>query len=268
MRAANARIDAPSGDLRKNLATVRLSIIIPTLDESDTIGELLSDLSSLRPDGAEVIVADGGSIDGTPGLAAETVDRVLLAPRGRAAQMNAGAKAASGDLFWFLHADTRVPAEAVVELREAIDAGASWGRFDVRLSGSQPLLRLVELGMNLRSRLTKLATGDQGIFVTRALFERIGGIPPIMLMEDIALSTLLRRVTGPACLSTRLITSSRRWETNGVVRTILMMWGLRLAYALGADPGRLARAYARGRLGRCSSPSGRRSGNVLEEYPG
>ena len=229
---------------------MRLSIIVPALNEADTIGGLLADLAPFRTAGAEVILVDGGSIDGTPERAAADVDRVLPAQKGRAAQMNAGARVAVGDLLWFLHADTRVPADAAAALQDAWAGGARWGRFDVRLSGRHFLLRLVERGMNIRSRLTGIATGDQGIFVTRAAFEQVGGFPPLVLMEDIALSRALRRLARPACLRVPLITSSRRWEEGGVLRTVLLMWRLRLAYAFGADPARLARRYHRRRMPR------------------
>jgi rSAM/selenodomain-associated transferase 2 len=157
--------------------------------------------------------------------------------------MNAGARAARGAYLWFLHADTRVLPGALAALEDACSGGALWGRFDVRLSGRQPLLRLVERLMNLRSCLTGIATGDQGIFVTRAGFEDVGGYPEIPLMEDIALSRALRRRARPLCVRTPIETSSRRWEGRGLLRTILLMWRLRLAYALGADPRRLARRY-------------------------
>lgn len=224
---------------------MRLTIIIPVLNEADTIGTLLADLAPLRAAGAEVILADGGSSDGAPKRAAALVDRVLQAPKGRAVQMNAGAKAAAGDVLWFLHADTRVPAAAAAALQAACATGARWGRFDVRLSGRHPLLRLVERGMNIRSRLTGIATGDQGIFVTRAAFEQVGGFPELALMEDITLSAALRRLAPPACLRLALVASSRRWEAQGVLRTILLMWRLRLGYALGVDPVRLAHRYDR-----------------------
>ncbi|WP_295589930.1 TIGR04283 family arsenosugar biosynthesis glycosyltransferase [uncultured Lamprocystis sp.] len=222
---------------------MRLSIIIPTLNEADHIGALLADLAPARAAGHALILVDGGSGDATPTLAASGVDRVLRAPRGRAAQMNAGAQAATGEVFWFLHADTRSPPGAAEALLAACRDGACWGRFDVRLSGRHPLLRLVEWTMNRRSRLTGIATGDQGIFVTRDAFARVGGFPDIPLMEDIALSKRLRRIARPACLRPLLLTSSRRWESRGVLRTILLMWRLRLAFALGADPARLARRY-------------------------
>lgn len=224
---------------------MQVSIVIPTLDERNHIGLLLSDLEPLRQTGHEVIIADGASTDGTRALAGARADRVILAPQGRASQMNAGAGTATGDVLWFLHADSRALPRAQSQLLDACRAGAIWGRFDVRLAGHRPLLRLVERMMNWRSRLTGIATGDQGIFVTRAAFEAVGGFPPIPLMEDVALSKALRRQARPVCLSGPILTSSRRWEENGILRTILLMWRLRLAYALGADPRRLADLYGR-----------------------
>ncbi|MFZ0789392.1 MAG: TIGR04283 family arsenosugar biosynthesis glycosyltransferase [Chromatiaceae bacterium] len=224
---------------------MQVSIVIPTLDECTNILLLLGDLAPLRQAGHEVIIADGGSTDGTRALAGSRADRVLLAPRGRASQMNAGARTASGDVLWFLHADSRVLPRAQSQLLDACREGAVWGRLDVRLAGDRPMLRVVERMMNWRSRLTGIATGDQGIFVTRAVFEAVGGFPPIPLMEDIALSKALLRHARPVCLSGPILTSSRRWEENGILRTILLMWRLRLAYALGADPRRLADLYGR-----------------------
>lgn len=226
-------------------STLGLSVVIPALNEAAHIPALLSDLAPARAAGAQLILVDGGSSDGTAALAAPGVDRVLSAPRGRATQMNAGARAGAGEVLWFLHADTRLPPEAPGVLLDACRKGAAWGRFDVLLSGRLPVLRLVERAMSLRSCLTGIATGDQGIFVTREAFGQVGGFPEIPLMEDIALSKALRRLTRPICLKTRILTSSRRWEEGGVIRTILLMWRLRLAYALGADPRRLARLYGR-----------------------
>lgn len=224
----------------------RISIIIPVLNEAETLGECLRDLQALRAQRCELIVADGGSRDRSAVLAAPLADRVVLAPKGRALQMNAGAEQAGGSILWFLHADSRPPPDAARLIREAMAvSGVGWGRFDVGLSGRRPSLRIVETMMNLRSRLSGIATGDQGIFVRRALFERIGGYPSIALMEDIALSRLLKRHGRPVCLRQRLQTSSRRWERDGVWRTILLMWRLRLAYFFGADPARLARMYYR-----------------------
>jgi rSAM/selenodomain-associated transferase 2 len=187
-------------------------------------------------------VADGGSTDATPRLAAALADRVLDAPRGRAAQMNAGARAAQGEAILFLHADTLLPEDADRLIGRALER-AHWGRFDVRVAGRHPLLAVVGAAMNLRSRLTAIATGDQAMFMRRSAFYAVGGFPRIELMEDIALSTLLKRIGRPACVAERAVTSGRRWESRGVLRTILLMWWLRLAYFLGADPAKLARSY-------------------------
>jgi rSAM/selenodomain-associated transferase 2 len=219
-----------------------LSIIMPVLNEAAGIEAELAALASLRARGAELIVVDGGSRDRTAVLAGPLTDRVLTAPRGRASQMNAGAAAARGDVLLFLHADTRLPENAD---RLVIDALAGskrlWGRFDVRFDMGG--LRLVAAMMNARSRLTGIATGDQAIFVTRTAFAQVDGFPAIALMEDVALSKRLKRTSRPANLRDRVTTSGRRWRHNGTLRTILLMWRLRLSYFLGADPARLARQY-------------------------
>lgn len=221
-----------------------LSIVVPVLDEATGIVPVLDRLRPLRRRGAEVIVVDGGSADGTPERAAPLADRVIRARPGRARQMNAGARAARGDVLLFLHADTVLPRDADRLVLEGIATGDhAWGRFDVRLSGKAPALRMVETLVNLRSRWTGIATGDQAIFARREVFERAGGYPDIPLMEDVALSATLRRVSPPLCLRARVVTSSRRWETRGIARTILEMWRLRAAFALGASPWRLARLY-------------------------
>ena len=203
----------------------------------------LGALQWLRASGHELILVDGGSCDETIALAQALVDQLLPAPAGRALQMNVGAKAASGQVFWFLHADTLVPDKAARLIIEALQQAGSWGRFDVRLSGDKLLLRLVERMMNWRSRFTGVASGDQGIFVTRKLFERVGGFAELPLMEDIDLSRRLKREQWPVCLRETLTTSSRRWEQKGVLRTIALMWYLRLAYFLGVSPARLAMRY-------------------------
>lgn len=226
---------------------MKLSIIVPALNEAAQIAATLEPLQPLRAQGHELFVADGGSSDGTPECARPYCDRVVDAPRGRARQMNTGAMAAHGDVLWFLHADTRASAQAVDALLAALaQPQCAWGRFDVHLSGTHPLLRIVENLMNLRSRWTGIATGDQGIFVRRDLFERVGGYQDIPLMEDIALSRRLKREAPQVCLRERLVTSSRRWEKDGVVRTILLMWRLRFAYWLGVSPDRLAARYRQG----------------------
>ena len=221
-----------------------LSIIVPVLDEAEAIAGCLDALAPLRQRGAKVIVVDGGSADGTVERARAGADAVLTAPRGRARQMNAGAGAASGDILLFLHCDTRLPPDADALIPNALTAtGRAWGRFDVRIEGRHPLLPLVAGLMNRRSRLTGIATGDQALFVQREAFLAAGGYPDLALMEDIALSRTLKRISRPACLGERVTTSGRRWEQHGALRTILKMWRLRLAFFLGADPRRLAIRY-------------------------
>jgi rSAM/selenodomain-associated transferase 2 len=224
--------------------TTRISIIVPTLNEAGGIADTLRPLQPLRARGHQVIVADGGSTDGTATIARPLADGVIASEPGRARQQNAGAAAATGDVLLFLHADTRLPAEADRLVTGGLmTSGRGWGRFDVRLSGRHPLLRVVERMIGWRSRVTGIATGDQAIFVRRDWFDGAGGFPQIPLMEDVALSKALRRMGPPLCLAAPVLTSSRRWETRGVVRTIVLMWRLRAEYALGADPAHLAERY-------------------------
>jgi rSAM/selenodomain-associated transferase 2 len=222
----------------------RLSIIVPVLNEGEGVAAMLEALADLRSLGAEVIVVDGGSRDATVQRARLRADHVLSAPRGRALQMNAGAQKAAGDVLLFLHADTRLPADADhVVLNGLQRCGRSWGRFDVKIDGRHPFFPVIALLMNLRSRLTGIATGDQAIFVKQEAFSAVGGFPSIALMEDIALCKRLKRLGPPLCLRARVTTSARRWERNGVVATIMLMWRLRLAYFFGRDPNELARQY-------------------------
>ncbi len=220
-----------------------LSIIVPALDEAAIIAGALQALAPFRQRGAEVIVVDGGSQDGTAELARPHADRVIPAARGRGAQMNAGARIARGEVLLFLHADTSLPPDADRLVLRALVGANAWGRFDVHIEGRSPLLALVATLMNWRSRLTGIATGDQAMFASRKIFAEAGGFPEIPLMEDIALSQTLKRIARPICLAARVTTSGRRWERHGVVRTMLMMWRLRLAFFLGADPAALARRY-------------------------
>ncbi len=221
----------------------KLSIVMPALNEAASIGSVLTALQPLRERGHEVIVVDGGSSDHTAALATPWADAVLDAARGRATQMNAGAAAARHAVLLFLHADTRLPPQADALIQRAVDAGRVWGRFDVRIEGRAPMLRVVAALMNLRSRLSGIATGDQAIFVTRAAFENVGGFPLQPLMEDIELSRRLKRLGRPACLRERVRTSGRRWEQRGVWRTIFLMWRLRWRYWRGESAARLAEAY-------------------------
>lgn len=221
---------------------MRLTFVVPALDEAAGIGRCLACLQDARGRGHEVIVVDGGSRDATMTLARPLADRVLRAARGRAVQMNAGAAAAHGEGLVFVHADTLFARGGDEDVAAAL-AGAPWGRFDVHIAGRHPLLRVVAAMMNLRSRLTGIATGDQAIFVRRDLFEALGGYAAIPLMEDVELSRRLRRRAWPRCLRARVETSGRRWESRGVLRTISLMWCLRLAYWFGADPVRLAERY-------------------------
>jgi len=231
-----------------NAMTPPLSIIVPTLNEAAGIVAHLEALQPLRERGAEAIVVDGGSADGTAALAAPWADAVASAPRGRASQMNAGAKLARGDVLLFLHADTRLPDQADLLIAEALaDSRRSWGRFEVTIASTHPLLSVVAWSMNWRSRLTGIATGDQAMFVRRPAFETAGGFPELPLMEDIALSRSLKRTGRPLCLQERALTSGRRWEQRGVLHTIILMWRLRAGYWFGAEPRRLAEDYASAR---------------------
>ncbi|MDB5922930.1 MAG: glycosyl transferase [Betaproteobacteria bacterium] len=225
-------------------APVRLSVIIPCLDEAAEIAATLEALRPMRGRGAEVIVVDGGSSDNTVAVAHSHADLVTIAERGRARQMNAGAAAARGDVLFFLHADSQVPERADQLILDSLSANhRNWGRFDVSIRGDHPLFGAIAATMNARSRWTGIATGDQGLFVTRKMFEQLGGFPDIALMEDVALTTALKRLSAPVCLHQRVSTSGRRWQKHGLLRTILLMWRLRLAYWLGADPNVLASRY-------------------------
>lgn len=225
---------------------MRISVIVPVLDEAPLITGALAALRPLCGRGHELIVVDGGSHDDSTCRARAFADRLIRAPRGRALQMNAGAQAASGDVFLFLHVDVKLPEHASQQIESAILTGARWGRFNVRFAGAGPLLRIVASFMNVRSWLTGLATGDQAIFVCRDLFIAAGGYPAVALMEDIALSRRLRRIARPRCLDSCVEVSSRRWRRDGTLRTILLMWRLRAAYFFGANPDRLVRRYYKG----------------------
>ena len=223
-----------------------LAIVMPVLNEAAGIEAALRALAPLRARGARVVVADGGSADDTlAGARRFGGVEVIEAARGRAAQMNAGAQAASGArVLLFLHADTTLPPDADRLIEQALAGGRHvWGRFDVRIAGRPRMLRVVAACMNVRSRWSGIATGDQALFMTRAAFDAIGGFPEQPLMEDIEMSKRLRTLSRPACLRERVITSGRRWESRGVWATIVLMWRLRWAYWRGASPQVLARRY-------------------------
>ncbi|MHA7815302.1 MAG: TIGR04283 family arsenosugar biosynthesis glycosyltransferase [Pseudohaliea sp.] len=221
--------------------TPRHSFILPVLNEAGRLGPLLARLRAAFP-GAECIVVDGGSTDATVPEALAAADLVLLGERGRAAQMNLGGAAARGEWLCFLHADTE-PLFDADALDAALGAGRSWGFCRVRLSGRAPALRLIERAMNARSRLSGIGTGDQLLYLRRSLFEAEGGFAPIPLMEDVEFCTRLRRRSRPGGAGLTVCTSSRRWEEQGILRTVLLMWSLRLRYALGTSPARLADRY-------------------------
>jgi rSAM/selenodomain-associated transferase 2 len=223
---------------------MKLSIIVPMLNEAPALPDLLGHLLPLRRGGVEVVLVDGGSEDGSAAIAASAGFEVVRAERGRARQMNAGAAAASGDVLLFLHADTRLP-DGAIELIDAAlaDGRRLWGRFDVEFDLRTWTMHATAFGMNLRSRLSGIATGDQALFMTRAAFDAVGGFPDQPLMEDVEITTRLRRRSRPACIRRPVLTSARRWQSRGPWRTILLMWRLRLAYWFGASPADLWRQY-------------------------
>jgi rSAM/selenodomain-associated transferase 2 len=222
-----------------------LSIIIPALNEAENIARTLAPLQGMRHRGVEVVLVDGGSADATEAIAAPLVDNVISAERGRAVQMNAGASHAKGNTLLFLHADSITPLDADVLIANALANGAAWGRFDVQIRGEPWMLRVIAWMMNLRSRVSGIATGDQGLFMTRHAFDVVGGFPAQKLMEDVEICRRLKsRVSRhPACLRQTISTSGRRWEKNGVMRTVLLMWLLRFRYWRGASPDSLHTAY-------------------------
>lgn len=227
-------------------AAPSLSIVIPALDEAQQLPRLLGQLEGARSRGAEVLLVDGGSSDATVAIAEAAGVTVIRAPRGRAAQLQAGVDASRGEAIWLLHADSDIdPLSDQHIVWSLADSGRLWGRLSVRIAGNHALLRVVARAMNARSRLTGIATGDQGIFVQRAALARAGGIPQQPLMEDIELSRRLKALCPPLCLPKRITTSGRRWLEHGVLRTILLMWSLRFDYWRGVDAGELAARYRR-----------------------
>jgi rSAM/selenodomain-associated transferase 2 len=222
---------------------MNISVIVPVLDEEKTIAATLQTLVALSPH--EIIVVDGGSGDRSREICQQFAVKLFTAERGRARQMNYGAARARGDVLLFLHADTRLPLSALDDITAALsDARKVAGRFDVELAGAHWMLKIVGALINCRSRATKIGSGDQALFVRREIFQRLGGYPEIPLMEDIAFCRSVKRLGGIACLRSRVITSARRWERDGVWRTIFKMWSLKVCYLAGVSPMRLKRFYA------------------------
>jgi len=220
----------------------KISIVIPTLNEADQLVERLKHLQTYRAD-CEVLLVDGGSRDSTPIMAEAWVDKVIVCAPGRAKQMNVGAEQSHAEVLLFLHADTQLPDNATGLIVQAIQTGYLWGRLDVAFDRTKSIFKLIAYMTKLRSRLTGIATGDQAMFVNRQVFYQVKGFPEIALMEDIALSKRLKKIGTPCCLKAKAITSARRWEKHGLFKTIFLMWTLRLAYFLGADPEDLAIRY-------------------------
>jgi rSAM/selenodomain-associated transferase 2 len=222
---------------------VKISVIVPVLNEEVNLSLISSHLRSLSDRGCEVIIVDGGSCDNTLAICFEITGNVIVSKPGRALQMNSGASIASGDVLIFLHADTYLPDNVVQVISESASSENFWGRFDVRLSSERYVYRLIETMMNLRSCLTSIATGDQAIFIRKNLFHRIGGFPEIALMEDIEISCQLKKLSRAVCVKDKVVTSSRRWEKQGVLVTVLLMWKLRLYYFFGVSADRLNQQY-------------------------
>lgn len=221
-----------------------ISIIVPMLNESSQLPELLAHLLGYKKAGCEVILVDGGSTDQSAEQAEAIGFTVVRSEKGRAIQMNAGAKSACGDILLFLHADTRLPENADQVIARAFeDENAQWGRFNITITGQAMMLKVVAWFMNLRSRLSSIVTGDQAIFIRRELFEKLGGFPVQALMEDIEFSKRLKDISKPLALREKVLTSGRRWEQKGIWRTIFLMWSLRYAYWRGASAEALASKY-------------------------
>jgi rSAM/selenodomain-associated transferase 2 len=221
---------------------MRISVIVPVFNEEKSIAATLMELQCLNPE--EMILVDGGSSDGTPEICQRFGVELYRSRPGRARQMNFGAQRASGDVLLFLHADSRLPPSAFDDIRAGLqDQKILGGRFDLQLDNPRPLFKLIGFMISLRSRLSKVGTGDQAIFVRREIFVELGGYPDIPLMEDVALSRALKRRGAVACLRSRVVSSARRWEMDGIWRTILKMWTLKTLYLLGISPVRLKRYY-------------------------
>ncbi|WP_194334947.1 TIGR04283 family arsenosugar biosynthesis glycosyltransferase [Mariprofundus sp. KV] len=223
-----------------------VAVIVPLFNEYRILPQMIKQLQQLGAD--ELIVVDGGSDDGTLELLQQSGLRWISSEAGRARQMNAGAEQCESDILFFMHADTIISSTHVLAVKEVmVSPEYVGGRFDVRLSGTHPAFALIGWMINLRSRLSRISTGDQCQFVRRKSFEKIGGFADLPLMEDVALSRVLKREGKIACLRQKVITSSRRWERSGILRTVLLMWKLRLLFWLGWPADQLALIYRQAR---------------------
>jgi len=219
-----------------------IAIIVPVFNEEGTLPALIANLRQLSV--KDVLIVDGGSTDQTCQLLEDSALRRLSSPLGRAEQMNTGALNSSSDILLFIHSDTIIYSSHILAIQQAMrDASCVGGRFDVSLSGHGNALNVIAWFINIRSRLTGISTGDQCQFVRRAVFEAMGGFPEQALMEDIEFSKCLKRHGKIACLREQVVTSSRRWETHGVIRTVWLMWKLRFLYWLGVSPEKLSSMY-------------------------
>ena len=233
--------------------TAKLAVIVPSFNEAKHIKRTLQTLAPWRAQGAVVIVVDGGSSDQTKLQCAGLIDGLVDANKGRAIQMNSGAQAAASQFgcnaFVFVHADTWVPDNGLTLIMQSINhpsqtnTAVIWGRFDVQIIGKSKWLHVIAWFMNIRSRMTSIATGDQAIFMNQTAFDRVGGFPNLPLMEDIQMSENLTRHSKPLCLRMKVSTSGRRWEERGIVKTVVLMWCLRFRYWMGDSADILAKKY-------------------------
>ena len=219
-----------------------ISIVIPVLNEEKALQVLLDQLQSYREQGHEVVVVDGGSNDNTCSVASTLCDQLITSESGRAIQMNKGAEFSKNNILWFLHADTLVPEHSIEKIQKALEDN-DWGRFNIKLSGSRFVFRVIERMINIRSCVFSIATGDQGIFLNKNTFNKVNGYSVIPLMEDVNLSKKLKSLSHAVCLNEKITTSSRRWEKYGILSTVLLMWKLRFLYWTGVSAERLALQY-------------------------
>ncbi len=219
-----------------------IAIVIPVRNEAAMLPQALQRLKALQGVD-EIVFVDGESSDGSAALIQAAGFICLLSTAGRAKQMNMGTAQTKSEIILYLHVDTAISSSHISDIKKTYNQAFAYGRFDVSLSNKRLTYRIISFFINLRSCLSKVATGDQGIFVRRTMFEAVGGYPEIPLMEDIALTKALRRKGKVLCLRNKLETSSRRWEQHGVMRTVWLMWKLRFLYWLGVSPEKLAGMY-------------------------